>query len=133
MDITQERERTHTLTLQNRGESTLTIQNIAFTDPFRLIRMLDVEYPITIEGGGQHDVDMQLLAVNVDPGDRPINFTINSNCETDPEYRYVLNVKVNALEAYPHYLAIDFGTTNSCCAFLGSQDVPQLIRIRTAT
>ena len=128
-DITQERERTHTLTLQNRGESTLTIQNIAFTDPFRLIRMLDVEYPITIEGGGQHDVDMQLLAVNVDPGDRPINFTINSNCETDPEYRYVLNVKVNALEAYPHYLAIDFGTTNSCCAFLGSQDVPQLIQL----
>ena len=128
-DITQERERTHTLTLQNRGESTLTIQNIAFTDPFRLIRMLDVEYPITIEGGGQHDVDMQLLAVNVDPGDRPISFTINSNCETDPEYRYVLNVKVNALEAYPHYLAIDFGTTNSCCAYLGSQDVPQLIQL----
>ena len=128
-DITQERERTHTLTLQNRGESTLTIQNIAFTDPFRLIRVLDVEYPITIEGGGQHNVEMQLLAVNVDPGDRPINFAINSNCETDPEYRYVLNVKVNALEAYPHYLAIDFGTTNSCCAYLGSQDVPQLIEL----
>ena len=91
--------------------------------------MLDVEYPITIEGGGQHNVEMQLLAVNVDPGDRPINFAINSNCETDPEYRYVLNVKVNALEAYPHYLAIDFGTTNSCCAYLGSQDVPQLIEL----
>ncbi len=118
LGITQERERTHTLTLQNRGERTLTIQTIAFTDPFRLIRMLDVECPITIEGGGQHNVEMQLLAVNVDPGDRPINFTINSNCETDPEYRYVLNVKVNALEAYPHYLAIDFGTTNSCCVYL---------------
>ena len=118
LDITQQRERTHTLTLQNRGERTLTIQNIAFTDPFRLIRMLDIEYPITIEGGGQHSVKIQLLAVDVEPGDYTINFTINSNCVTGPEYGHVLNVTVNALEVYPHYLAIDFGTTNSCCAYL---------------
>ena len=129
LEVTQEREKTHTLTLQNRGERTLTIQNIAFTDPFRLIRTLDVEPPIAIEGGGQHEVEMQLLAVNVGPGDHTINFTINSNCEVAPQYRYVLNVEVNALEAYPHYLAIDFGTTNSCCAYLGLQDVPQLIQL----
>ena len=129
LEVTQDRQKTHTLTLQNRGERTLTVQNIAFTDPSNLIRMLDVKYPITIEGGGQHNVGMQLLAVDVEAGDHPINFTINSNCETDPEYRHVLNVKVNALEAYPHYLAIDFGTTNSCCAYLGPQDVPQLIQL----
>ena len=129
LEVTQERGKTPTLTLQNRGERTLTIQNIAFTDPFNLIRMLNVECPITIEGGGQHNVEMQLLAVDVDPGDYTINFTINSNCETAPEYEYVLNVKVNALEPYPHYLAIDFGTTNSCCACLGSPDVPQLIQL----
>ena len=129
LKVTQEREKTHTLTLQNRGEDTLTIKNITFTDPFNLIRMLNVECPITIEGGGQHNVEMQLLAVDVDPGDHTINFTINSNCEADPQYQYVLNVKVNALEAYPHYLAIDFGTTNSCCAYPGDQDVPQLIEL----
>ena len=129
LDITQEREKTHTLTLQNRGERTLTIQNIAFTDPFNLIRMSSVEYPITIEGGGQHKVEMQLLAADVEPGDHTINFTINSNCVTGPEYEHVLNAKVNALEAYPHYLAIDFGTTNSCCAYLGAQDIPQLIEL----
>ena len=129
LDITQEREKTHTLTLQNRGEHTLTIQNMAFTDLFDLIRMSNVEYPITIEGGGQHNVEMQLLAADVEPGDHTINFTINSNCVTGTEYEHVLNVKVNALEAYPHYLAIDFGTTNSCCAYLGAQDVPQLIEL----
>ena len=117
-NITQERERTHTLTLQNRGERTLTVQNIAFTDPSNLIRMLDVEYPIAIEGGGQHNVDMQLLAVDVEAGDYPINFTITSNCEVSPQYQYILNVEVNALEPYPHYLAIDFGTTNSCCVYI---------------
>ncbi len=129
LDITQERERIYTLTLQNRGERTLTIQNISFTDPCNLIQMLNVERPITIEGGGQHNVEMQLLAVDVEPGDYPINFTIHSNCETRPEYEAVLNVQVNALEPYPHYLAIDFGTTNSCCAYLGAQDVPQLIQL----
>ena len=131
--VTQEREKTHTLTLQNRGERPLTIQNIAFTDSFRLIRMLNVECPITIEGGGQHNVELQISAVDIEPGDRAINFTINSNCETDPQYQYVLNVEVNALEVYPHYLAIDFGTTNSCCAYLGAEAVPQLIELGSST
>lgn len=130
-NITQERERTHTLMLQNRGERTLTVQNIAFTDPSNLIQMLDVEYPIAIEGGGQHNVDVQLLAVDVEPGDRTINFTINSNCETDPEYQYVLNVTVKRLEEYPYYLAIDFGTTNSCCAYIDKNYDRKLIPLDT--
>ena len=134
LDITQEREKTHTLTLQNRGERTLTIQNIAFSDPFNLIRMSNVEYPTTIEGGGQHNVEMQLLAADAEPGDHTINFTINSNCVTGPEYEHVLNVKVNALEAYPHYLAIDFGTTNSCCAYLDlDTDVIELVHLDSRT
>ena len=133
-EITQERDRTHTLTLQNKGERLLTIQNIAFTDPFNLIRMLNVECPITIEGGGQHNVEMQLLAIDVEPGDYTINFTINSNCESDPQYQYVFNVAVNALEAYPHYLAIDFGTTNSCCAYFNPRtDAVALVHLDSRT
>ena len=134
LEVTQEREKTHTLTLQNRGEDTLTIKNIAVSDPSNLIRMLDVEYPIAIEGGGQHNVDMQLLAVDVEPGDHTINFMINSNCESDPRYQYVLNVKVNALEPYPHYLAIDFGTTNSCCAYFNSMtNAVELVHLDSRT
>ena len=129
LEVTQDRQKTHTLTLQNRGERTLIIQNIAFADPSNLIQMLNVKPPITIEGSGQHNVDMQLLAVDVEAGDHTINFTIASNCEAKPQYQYVLNVEVNALEPYPHYLAIDFGTTNSCCAFLGPQDWPELIQL----
>ena len=129
LEVTQDRQKTHTLTLQNRGERTLIIQNIAFADPSNLIRMSNVEDPITIDGGGQHNVEMQLLAVDVEAGDYTINFTINSNCEADPQYQYELVVEVKALEAYPHYLAIDFGTTNSCCAYLGTQDSPQLIEL----
>ena len=129
LDITQDRKKTHTLTLQNRGERLLTIHNIVFNSPSKLVQLPNVEFPLNIEGSEHHNIEMQISAVGIEPKAYPINFTINSNCEDAPEYKGVLNVNVKELEAYPHYLAIDFGTTNSCCAYLGSQDVPQLIQL----
>ena len=126
-EVTQERKKTHSLTLQNIGERTLRVQNIVCHDPSNLVQLPNLEYPINIEGRRHHKIEMQLLTVDVEPGYYPIKFTIDSNCESDPEHQYVLNVKVNPLEAYPHYLAIDFGTTNSCCAYLGAEPVPQLV------
>ena len=118
LDITQNREKTHTLTLQNKGERLLTIQNIVFDCPSKLVQMPNVEFPLSIEGSEHHNIEMQISAIGIEPKTYPINFTISSNCEAAPEYKGVLNVKVNELEEYPHYLAIDFGTTNSCCAYL---------------
>ena len=117
-DITQDREKTHPLTLQNRGERPLTIQNIVFNGPSKLVQLPNFEFPINIEGGEHHNIEMQISAIGIEPGTYPVNFTINSNCEDTPKYKGVLNVSVEELEAYPHYLAIDFGTTNSCCAYL---------------
>ena len=118
LDITQDRKKTHTLTLQNRGERLLTIQNIVFNSPSKLVQLPNVEFPLNIEGGEHHNIEMPISAVDIEPKTYPINFTINSNCEDAPEYEGILNVNVEELEAYPHYLAIDFGTTNSCCAYL---------------
>ena len=129
LDITQDRRKTHTLTLQNRGERPLTIQDVIFNSPSNLVQLPNLEFPIDIEGGEHHDIKMQISAAGIEPGTYPVNFTINSNCEDVPRYEDVLSVNVKELEAYPHYLAIDFGTTNSCCAYLGSQDVPQLIQL----
>lgn len=129
LEVTQDRQKPHTLTLQNMGERSLSVQNIVCRDPSHLVQLPNLEYPINIEGRGHQNIEIQLLAVDVAPGDHPINFTIKSNCESDPQYQYVLNVEVNTLDLYPHYLAIDFGTTNSCCAFLGPQDGPQLIQL----
>ena len=131
LEVTQDRKKTHTLTLQNIGERPLRVQNIAFTDPFKLIRMSNVECPIMIEGGGQHKVEMQLLAADVEPGDHTINFTINSNCAAKPQYQYVLNVTVKQREEYPYYLAIDFGTTNSCCAYIDENYSVKLLPLDT--
>ena len=118
LDITQNRAKTHTLMLQNRGERPLTIQNIVFNGPSKLVQLPNLEFPIDIEGGEYHDIEMQISAAGIEPGAYPVNFTINSNCEDVPRYEDVLSVNVKELEAYPHYLAIDFGTTNSCCAYI---------------
>lgn len=130
LDITQEREKNHTITLQNTGEQPLTIQNIEFNDPSNLLQLSNLEYPINIEGEGHYNIDMQISADSLEPGDHQINFTINSNCVENPQYEDILNVRVNELKEYPHYLAIDFGTTNSCCAYIDLETYePKLIPI----
>ena len=119
LEITQERKRTHTLTLQNQGESLLKIQEIDIEGQPGLVSLPDVTYPIEIEGGSHENVAVSISSVGIEPGAYPIGFTITSNCETSPRYRdELLNVMVEKLEAYPHYVAIDFGTTNSCCAYI---------------
>ena len=119
LEITQERERTHTLTLQNQGESLLKIQEIDIEGQPGLVSLPDVKYPIEIEGGRHKNVEVSISGIGIEPGAYPIEFTITSNCETSPRYRdKLLNVTVEKLEEYPQYVAIDFGTTNSCCAYI---------------
>ena len=65
------------------------------------------------------------------PGTYAINFTIHSNCEADPQYQYDLNVTVKQREEYPYYLAIDFGTTNSCCAYIDKNHNKKLLPLDT--
>ena len=132
LDVTQNRRKTHTLTLQNRGERPLTIQDIIFNNPSHLVQLPNLEFPIKIEGGKHQNIELQVSAEGIEPETYPINFNINSNCEEVSKYEGVLNVKVNKLEEYPHYLAIDFGTTNSCCAYIDLDTYkPKLIPLDT--
>ena len=128
-EVTQDREKEFTLTLQNTGELPLTIQNIAFNDPSNLVQVQNVAYPINIEGGAHHNVEVLISAEDIDSETYSVDFTINSNCDVALQYQDALNVRVNERKEYPHYLAIDFGTTNSCCAYIGPQGVPQLIEL----
>ena len=118
LEVTQDRKKTQPLTLQNIGERPLRVQNIICRDPSNLVQLPNLEYPINIEGGGHQNIEMLISDDGLEPGTYPINFTINSNCEVDPQYQYVLNITVKQREEYPYYLAIDFGTTNSCCAYI---------------
>lgn len=116
--VIEDREKSYPLKLENKGELPLTIQNIVLNEANGLVQPPNVEYPITIDGGEQRDVDISVSNVGIEPGTYPINFTINSDCHIAPEHPYTLNVTVKKREIYTHHLAIDFGTTNSCCAYI---------------
>ncbi len=132
LEVTQDRKKTHPLTLQNIGERPLTIQDIVFSNPSNSVQLpTNLEFPINIEGGGHHNVELQISAVDIEPGPYPISFTINSNCAADPQYQYVLNVTVKQRKEYPYYLAIDFGTTNSCCAYIDKNYKMKLLPLDT--
>ena len=118
LEVTQDREKTCTLAIQNRGEQPLTIQHMAFSDPTGLVRLSNIDFPINVEGGGHQNVDVLISANNIAPAMYPINFTIISNSEAAQQYQDVLDVTVKQREEYPFHLAIDFGTTNSCCTYI---------------
>jgi len=134
LEVIQDRENSHTFRLRNKGEKPLTVTKIECDDSSNLIKLQNGECPIIIEGVKQqsgedkqqdeagHNVDILISTVGIDPGTYPINFKIYSNCHIASEYDYTLNVMVKEREPYPHYLAIDFGTTNSCCAYIDDND-----------
>lgn len=117
LQVTQNREENHFITLQNKGEKTLTIEKIEFNDTSDIVTLQNVETLIDIPAEEHHNVDMVISADGVEPKKYHINYTIYSNCGTAPEFQGALNVDVVKQQDYPHYLAIDFGTTNSCCAY----------------
>ena len=130
LEVIQNRENSHTFRLRNKGEKPLTITKIKCDDSSNLIKLQNDECPIIIEGVKQqngenkqqdeaaHNIDILISTVGIDPGTYPINFKIHSNCHIAPEYHYTLNVTVKERKEYPYYLALDFGTTNSCCAYI---------------
>ena len=121
LEIIQDKKRSHTLKLKNTGEDPLTINNIALDESSCLVQLPNLEFPIIIEGEKYRDVEISVSSVDIPPKTHPVKFTIISDCATAPEYQYTLNVTVKERKKYTHYLAIDFGTTNSCCAYIDEQ------------
>ena len=132
LEVIQGRKKTQPLTLQNIGERPLIVQNIVRRDPSNLVQLpTNLEYPINIKGGGHQNLEISISNDGLEPGTYSISFIINSNCEADPQYQYVLNVTVKQREEYPYYLAIDFGTTNSCCAYIDENYNVKLLPLDT--
>lgn len=128
LPVTQNRERKHFFTLQNKGEETLKINEIEFNDPLDIVKLQNVKYPINIPAEGHHSIDMLISPGGIEPETHHVKFTIHSNCSTNPQYQGTLIVNVEKQREYPYYLAIDFGTTNSCCAYIDLESLePSLI------
>ena len=118
LEVHQNREKRYPLTLKNEGELRLDITNIRFSDSPALVQLTDGNFPIHIEGGKERQLDLTVSPADIQPQTYSINFTVTSNCERAQQYQDVLHVTVKPQEVYPHHLAIDFGTTNSSCAYI---------------
>ena len=105
LEIIQDREQTHTLRLENRGEDTLEINKIILADTSGSVQLPHLEFPIPIEGGKEQEVEISVSSVGAEPVKYPNKLTILSNCATAPKYQHTLNIKVKEREPYLHYLA----------------------------
>jgi len=84
-------------------------------------------YPIAIPSGGYHQIGFVLVADDIGEGIHAAKITLLTNLPSPHQQRdlFVL-VSVKRLEDFEGTLAIDFGTTNSCCAYIdefGRQDL----------
>lgn len=87
-------------------------------------------YPLVIPGGGYHQLTFRVDADEI--GERlhvaKISLLTNLPAPADQRELYV-DVNVRRMEEFKGTLAIDFGTTNSCCAYIDEFGRQNLIEI----
>jgi molecular chaperone DnaK (HSP70) len=71
--------------------------------------------PLTLEPDQRHVLHCRVDGEEVQPG--TLTVTLVASLKDEGDRPYPLRIHVRALEPYPHFVAIDFGTTNSCVAF----------------
>lgn len=129
LQIFQGMEKTISLRIENIGESPLELISIETISILDIVELSTENYPLMIEGGQSKDMRLQIQAANTVPGLHHIDFVVNSNCSDNPRWISKLGVQVDEMSDYLGYMAIDFGTTNSCCALINEKGEPKLIDI----
>ena len=123
-----------TLTLQNKeprdpsggkGNAALLIQSVRWENlngrPVDWIRpKTDIAFPIKIEGGTFHPIEFAVQTTSVtglSEGQYGLRCLFDTNTVNGLEVLRC-DIKAMAVPVYPGVLAIDFGTSNTCCAIL---------------
>ena len=123
-----------TLTLQNKeprdtsggkGNAALLIQSIRWEaldgNAVDWIRpATDLAYPIRIEGGTFHRIDFTVQtenAIGLSEGRHSLRCVLETNTVNGQEVARC-DIKARPVSVYQGVLAIDFGTSNTCCAIL---------------
>lgn len=110
------------LTLQNgdeneTGRADLQVLEIK-TDVSWLQPTSPITYPLTIPSGQYHQVTFAVVAGEVGEGSRHAKLTFVTNTPgVERQKDLYMEVVVKPMPVFDGVVAIDFGTTNSCCAF----------------
>jgi hypothetical protein len=111
------------LTLQNgdrdeTGCADLQVQEIKIDAPW-LQPSGSISFPLTITSGQYHGLTLTAITGALNDGVHPARITILTNIPgTDRQRDIHVDMSVRRMPDFDGEIAIDFGTTNSCCAFL---------------
>lgn len=120
------------LTLQNGerdapGHAALQIQKIDIDAEWLQLRG-EISYPLNIESGQYHGITLLATTTGLGEGVHAARITFVTNIPGEHREKYVpVDIGVSHMPEFEGSLAIDFGTTNSCCAFLDAQNPLALI------
>lgn len=122
------------LTLQNgerdeSGRAVLQIHEIRIDAPW-LVPSGVIAYPLSIASGQYLGLTLTVLTKNLGVDIHPAKVTFFTNISgTGKEFEVFIDLDVRSMPQFEGVLAIDFGTTNSCCAILDSMGQLEMIPI----
>ena len=128
-----DRRRELDLTVQNGerdepGRADLCIHNIEIDAPWLQLSGA-VAYPLNIASGRYHGLTLNILTKNLSEGTHSAKITFLTNIPGVTKEEIFIDIDVRQMPVFQGVLAIDFGTTNSCCAFLNEFGEVELIPI----
>ena len=88
-----------------------------------------ISYPLNIASGQFHGLTLNILTKNLSEGTHPAKITFWTNIPGASKEEIFIDIEVGRMPVFEGVLAIDFGTTNSCCAFLNKFGQVELIPI----
>jgi len=109
----------HSISVKNIGGGELFVQSV-IENAALLKQSAPGSLRLNVDQTGT--LDFQIDARDVKPGIHNIQVTIHSNCCENTNQTYLLTVEVEEQTEHDYYIAIDFGTTNSCCAYIDESD-----------
>jgi molecular chaperone DnaK (HSP70) len=121
------------LTLQNGlpgvpGHADLQIVSIEADIPCQ--PTMTIEYPLTVVSGQYQHLTFAVSLEDLEIGNHQGKLTLTTNTPGLKKQRDVfVEISIRQMPVFEGALAIDFGTTNSCCAFIDHRGREQLVPI----
>jgi len=127
VEVLEGRQETVPIEIRNAGGSDLEIYDITTDESEDLLTVINV-FPLRILMGEKKEVGLNICGrLKQGQASFSVRIEINSNCGSYSNRKLSLQVLVRTFSEHRNYLAIDFGTTNSCVAYLDKVGRPKLI------
>ncbi len=115
--IAEGKKKNYSLILKNVGKKKLEIFDVRpEQDCLWLIQKTKPSF--ILEGDEEKEVRYFIDTSDLKPDDSyQVTLNIKSNCCVSPIKKFELTAEIKPMESYKYCIGIDFGTTNSCCAY----------------